>query len=401
MNSYTTEQVLDALRNVRYPGTGTDIVTSGIVTDDIQIKGRQISLTLHFPRVRDPFARSVVKAAETAILTFLDAKADVAGRVKATFREEPEQPEVENPLPMVSNTIAIFSGKGGVGKSTVTSNLAVALARQGYRVGLLDADIYGPSMPKMFHCEDARPVAEEVDGKDRIAPIVVTEGIKMLSIGFFVSPNQALLWRGTMASNALKQMLTEGHWGELDYLLIDMPPGTGDIALTLVQTLPLTGAIVVTTPQEVALVDAMKGINLFQTDPVNVPILGLVENMSWFTPAELPDNKYYIFGRDGGKRLAEQLHIPLLGQLPLVQSVCEAGDAGEPIAAQSDQVMSHYFAELATAVTERVQERLTMAPLRARIIVGSRAEVTLKTLFRFAPITLSHCSSSMRIRSPS
>ena len=370
MNSYTTEQVLDALRNVRYPGTGTDIVSSGIVTDDIQIEGRQISLTLHFPRVRDPFARSVVKAAETAILTFLDAEADVAGRIKATFREEPEQPEVENPLPMVSNTIAIFSGKGGVGKSTVTSNLAVALARQGYKVGLLDADIYGPSMPKMFHCEDARPVAEEVDGKDRIAPIVVTEGIKMLSIGFFVSPNQALLWRGTMASNALKQLLTEGHWGELDYLLIDMPPGTGDIALTLVQTLPLTGAIVVTTPQEVALVDAMKGINLFQTDPVNVPILGLVENMSWFTPAELPDNKYYIFGRDGGKRLAEQFNIPLLGQLPLVQSVCEAGDAGEPIAAQSDQVMSHYFAELATAVTERVQERLTVAPATKRVHVS-------------------------------
>ena len=370
MNSYTTEQVLDALRNVRYPGTGTDIVSSGIVTDDIQIEGRQISLTLHFPRVRDPFARSVVKAAETAILSYLDAEADVAGRIKATFREEPEQPEVENPLPMVSNTIAIFSGKGGVGKSTVTSNLAVALARQGYKVGLLDADIYGPSMPKMFHCEDARPVAEEVDGKDRIAPIVVTEGIKMLSIGFFVSPNQALLWRGTMASNALKQLLTEGHWGELDYLLIDMPPGTGDIALTLVQTLPLTGAIVVTTPQEVALVDAMKGINLFQTDPVNVPILGLVENMSWFTPAELPDNKYYIFGRDGGKRLAEQFHIPLLGQLPLVQSVCEAGDAGEPIAAQSDQVMSHYFAELATAVTERVQERLTVAPVTKRVHVS-------------------------------
>lgn len=370
MNSYTTEQVLDALRNVRYPGTGTDIVSSGIVTDDIQIEGRQISLTLHFPRVRDPFARSVVKAAETAILTYLDAEADVAGRIKATFREEPEQPEVENPLPMVSNTIAIFSGKGGVGKSTVTSNLAVALARQGYKVGLLDADIYGPSMPKMFHCEDARPVAEEVDGKDRIAPIVVTEGIKMLSIGFFVSPNQALLWRGTMASNALKQLLTEGHWGVLDYLLIDMPPGTGDIALTLVQTLPLTGAIVVTTPQEVALVDAMKGINLFQTDPVNVPILGLVENMSWFTPAELPDNKYYIFGRDGGKRLAEQFHIPLLGQLPLVQSVCEAGDAGEPIAAQSDQVMSHYFAELATAVTERVQERLTVAPATKRVHVS-------------------------------
>lgn len=370
MNSYTTEQVLDALRNVRYPGTGTDIVSSGIVTDDIQIEGRQISLTLHFPRVRDPFARSVVKAAETAILSYLDAEADVAGRIKATFREEPEQPEVENPLPMVSNTIAIFSGKGGVGKSTVTSNLAVALARQGYKVGLLDADIYGPSMPKMFHCEDARPVAEEVDGKDRIAPIVVTEGIKMLSIGFFVSPNQALLWRGTMASNALKQLLTEGHWGELDYLLIDMPPGTGDIALTLVQTLPLTSAIVVTTPQEVALVDAMKGINLFQTDPVNVPILGLVENMSWFTPAELPDNKYYIFGRDGGKRLAEQFHIPLLGQLPLVQSVCEAGDAGEPIAAQSDQVMSHYFAELATAVTERVQERLTVAPATKRVHVS-------------------------------
>lgn len=367
MSQYTIEQVLDALSNVRYPGTGKDIVTSGIVTDQIEIEGKKISVVLHFPRVKDPFARSVVKASETAILTYLDEHAEVEGNITATFLQEPEAPEVENPLPLVSNTIAIFSGKGGVGKSTVTSNLAVALARQGYKVGLLDADIYGPSMPKMFHCEDARPVAQPVNGVDLISPIIVSEGIKLLSIGFFVNPDQALLWRGAMASNALKQLITEGNWGELDFLLIDMPPGTGDIALTLVQTLPLTGAVVVTTPQEVALVDAMKGVNLFQTDPVNVPILGLVENMSWFTPAELPDNKYYIFGKEGGKRLAEKIGVSLLGQIPLVQSVCEAGDAGTPIAAQTDHIVGRYFDTLASSVVSEVNNRIMMQPPTQRV----------------------------------
>ena len=296
-----------------------------------------------------------MKAAESAILAYVGEDVDIRGNISVKVPEV--QPKSEPKLlPEVKNVIAVFSGKGGVGKSTVSANLAVALAEAGYKVGLLDADIFGPSAPIMFGCEDARPVLEEVDGRELIAPIE-RFGVKILSMGFFVDKASPVLWRGSMASNALKQLLTEGNWGELDYLLLDMPPGTSDIHLTLVQTLGLTGALVVTTPQQVALADAIKGIGMFLDEKVGVPVLGLIENMAWFTPAELPQNKYYIFGRDGGKELAEELDIPLLGQIPLIQSICECGDGGEPIATQRDSLMGIYFRTLARNVVEQIERR--------------------------------------------
>jgi ATP-binding protein involved in chromosome partitioning len=264
-------------------------------------------------------------------------------------------------LPGVENVVAVASGKGGVGKSTVTSNLAVALAQKGYRVGLLDADIFGPSVPKMFATEDARPVLEKIDGKDCIIP-VEKYGVKLLSIGYFVNPDDALVWRGAMATNALKQLIGDGKWGDLDYLLIDLPPGTSDIHLTLVQTIPLTGAVVVSTPQEVALADARKGISMFTGEKINVPVLGLVENMSWFTPAELPENKYYIFGKDGCKMLAEKMGLPLLGQIPIVQSIREGGDDGVPPALNTETITGMAFASLADNVVEAVENRKKNLP---------------------------------------
>lgn len=347
--------ILDALRHVRYPGTGQDLVTAGMVEDDIRIDGMKVSFSLIFDKPNNPFARSVVKAAEHAILDHVSPEVEIVGNIRVkmpTVTPQSEQPL----LPGVRNTIAIFSGKGGVGKSTVSANLAVALANEGYRVGLLDADIFGPSQPKMFGCEDARPILEDVDGRELIAPIE-RYGVKMLSIGFFVDRESPVLWRGSMASNALKQLLGETHWGDLDYLLIDMPPGTSDIHLTLVQTIGLTGALIVTTPQQVALADAVKGIGMFLDEHVQVPLLGLVENMAWFTPAELPENKYYIFGRDGGRHLAEELGIPLLGQLPLVQRVCETGDEGSPIATETGSVMGIAFRTLARNLVEQVARR--------------------------------------------
>ncbi|MBR5204995.1 MAG: Mrp/NBP35 family ATP-binding protein, partial [Bacteroidaceae bacterium] len=252
--------------------------------------------------------------------------------------------------------IAVSSGKGGVGKSTVSANLAVALAKLGYKVGLLDADIFGPSMPKMFQVEDARPYAELIDGRDLIVPIE-KYGIKMLSIGFFVDPDQPTLWRGGMASNALKQLIGDANWGDLDYFILDTPPGTSDIHLTLVQTLAITGAVIVSTPQQVALADARKGINMYTNDKVNVPILGLVENMSWFTPAELPENKYYLFGKEGAKQLAEQMNVPLLGQIPIVQSICENGDKGTPAALDEDTITGRAFLALAENVVKQTELR--------------------------------------------
>ena len=345
--------ILDALRHVRYPGTGEDLVTAGMVEDDLRIDGMNVSFSLIFDKPNSPFLKSVIKAAEKAIHTYVSPEVIVAITAKMpeakTRQEEPI-------LPQVKNTLAIFSGKGGVGKSTVSANLAIALTQAGYKVGLLDADIFGPSQPKMFGCEDERPVLEDVDGQELIAP-VERFGVRMLSIGFFVNKESPVLWRGSMASNALKQLLTETNWGELDYLLIDLPPGTSDIHLTLVQTLGLTGALIVTTPQQVALADAIKGVGMFLDEHVQVPILGLVENMAWFTPAELPQNKYYIFGRDGGKELAEELDIPLLGQIPLIQSICECGDGGEPIATQRDSLMGIYFRTLARNVVEQIERR--------------------------------------------
>ena len=345
--------ILDALRHVRYPGTGEDLVTAGMVEDDLRIDGMNVSFSLIFDKPNSPFLKSVVKAAEKAIHTYVSPEVIVA----ITAKMPEAKPRQEEPiLPQVKNTLAIFSGKGGVGKSTVSANLAIALAQAGYKVGLLDADIFGPSQPKMFGCEDARPILEEVGDRELITPIE-RYGVRLLSIGFFVNPESPILWRGSMASNALKQLISETHWGELDYLLIDMPPGTSDIHLTLVQTLGLTGAVIVTTPQQVALADAIKGIGMFTDEQVQVPILGLIENMAWFTPAELPQNKYYIFGRDGGRKLAEELDIPLLGQIPLIQSVCEAGDAGAPAALEQESLLGIYFRTLATSIVEQVNRR--------------------------------------------
>jgi len=347
--------ILDALVHVRYPGTGKDIVSSGMVQDNIRIDGNKVSFSLVFDKQNDPFAKSVVKAAEQAILTYIGDDIDIKGNIIVEMKEAPK-PKSTPILPGVKNIIAVFSGKGGVGKSTVSSNLAISLAKLGYKVGLLDADIHGPSMPKMFGVEDARPDMEELNGKQVLTP-VEKYGVKLLSIGFFVDPENALVWRGSMASNALKQLIVDAHWGELDYFVMDLPPGTGDIQLTLVQTLAITGAVVVTTPQDVALADARKGINMFMGEKVNVPVLGLVENMAWFTPAELPENKYYIFGREGGKRLAAEFNIPLLAQIPLVQSIREQGDAGRPVAVEEDTISSLAFKNLALNVVERINFR--------------------------------------------
>lgn len=347
--------ILEALAKVRYPGTGQNLVEAGMVEDDIRIEGMKVSFSLIFDKPNSPFIKSVVRAAETAIQTYISKEVDIVGNIRVKVPEVVPT-EALPLLPKVKNTLAIFSGKGGVGKSTVSANLAVALAKEGYKVGLLDADIFGPSQPKMFGCEDARPVLEEVEERELIAP-VEKYGIRLLSIGFFVNKESPVLWRGSMASNALKQLLTEANWGELDFLLIDLPPGTSDIHLTLVQTLGLTGSIIVTTPQQVALADAIKGVGMFLDEHVQVPILGLVENMAWFTPAELPQNKYYIFGRDGGKALAEELDIPLLGQIPLIQSICASGDEGCPIATEQDSLMGIYFRTLARNVAEQVERR--------------------------------------------
>jgi len=352
MNLYP-KLITDALSTVRYPGTGKDIVTSGMVEDTIRIDGNKVSFSMKFEKPNDPFIKSVLKAAETAIHTFVDKAVEVTIEVKAA---QVARPVLEKLLPGVKNILAISSGKGGAGKSTVSANLAVALAAQGYKVGLLDADIFGPSIPKMFDIENARPVVSKIEGRDLIEP-EEKYGVKILSIGFFVNPDDAVVWRGGMASNALKQLISDGNWGELDYFLLDLPPGTSDIQLTLVQTLSITGAIVVSTPQQVALADARKGISMFQGDKVNVPVIGLVENMAWFTPEELPDNRYYLFGREGCKELAEELKLPLLGQIPIVQSICESGDLGKPIALDQDSITGQAFTYLAIRVVEETALR--------------------------------------------
>ena len=346
--------ILDALTHVRYPGTGKDIVSSEMIEDDLRIEGNKVTFSLVFDKQNDPFAKSLVKACEQAILTYVSPEVDIKGNITIKSKQPIAKP-TEKPLAGVKYTVAISSGKGGVGKSTVSANLAVALAKLGYKVGLLDADIYGPSMPKMFGLEDEHPTAEVIDGKEWILPIE-KYGVKLLSIGFFVDPDKALIWRGAMASNAIKQLINDAQWGELDYFLLDLPPGTSDIHLTLVQALQLSGAIVVSTPQQVALADARKGLQMFQTDKIEVPILGLVENMAWFTPAELPENRYYIFGKDGCKNLAEEKNVPLLAQIPIVQSICESGDTGEPVALKDNSILSEAFRMRATNVVDSLKK---------------------------------------------
>lgn len=358
--------ILDALQSVRYPGTGKNIVESEMVADDIRIDGNSVSFSIIFPKATDPFARSLMKAAEAAI--HREISNDVVVTVNAQYPTA--APEKKPALPGVKNIVGVSSGKGGVGKSTVASNLAVALAREGYKVGLLDADIFGPSVPKMFGLEDETIYMHEVDGRQLIIP-AERYGVKVLSIGFLVDKNAPVLWRGSMASNALRQLIEEADWGELDYFLIDMPPGTSDIHLTLVQTLAMTGVVVVSTPQEVALADARKGIAMFMGEKVNVPVLGLVENMAWFTPEKHPDERYYIFGREGAVRLAQELNLKLLAQIPIVGSICDGGDGGEPIALK-DSISGHSFLHLAHEVIEAVNERNESLPPTQKVDVKKR-----------------------------
>lgn len=347
------KMITDVLEKVHYPGNGKNLVEANMVEDDIRINGMNVSFSLIFEKSTDPFIKSVVKSAESTIHAFVSKDVNVAIRVKSLQAARPEPGKM---LPGVKNVIAVSSGKGGVGKSTVSANLAVALAQMGYKVGLLDADIFGPSVPKMFHVEGAQIFMEKKEGRELIIP-AEKYGVKLLSIGFFVNPDTATLWRGGMASNALKQLIADADWGDLDYFVLDTPPGTSDIHLTLLQSLAITGAVIVSTPQNVALADARKGIDMYQNDKVNVPILGLVENMAWFTPAELPENRYYIFGKEGVKRLAEEMNVPLLGQIPIVQSICNSGDEGEPVAVHADSLTGIAFRNLAEAVVRETERR--------------------------------------------
>ncbi len=346
------DNVLDALGHVIHPEHENDIVSLGMVKD-LVIDGKKVKFALKFKKSNDPFAATLRRACVSALKTNVDKDIEIEGNINI---KEEKPPVPEKPLSRVSNIIAVASGKGGVGKSTVAVNLAVALAKDGFRVGLLDADVYGPSVPKMFDVEGIRPSFEKVDGKDRIIP-VEKYGVKILSMGFFVDQKDALVWRGPMATSALKQLISDGNWGELDYLILDLPPGTGDIHLTMVQTVSVTGAIIVSTPQAVALADVVKGISMFTGEQVDVPVLGLVENMAWFTPAELPDNKYYIFGKEGCKKLAEEVNLPLLGQIPLVQSIREGGDVGEPVAIDETNPAYQAFNSLAKEIVKAVDYR--------------------------------------------
>jgi ATP-binding protein involved in chromosome partitioning len=344
----TEQKILEALSNVQEPDLGKDLVTLNMVKD-IVIKGNDVSFTIVLTTPACPMKDMMGTASTNAIKLLVNKDANV--KVNFTANTTSKRTDPKSILPKVKNIIAVVSGKGGVGKSTVAANLALALSQSGAKIGLMDADIYGPSVPIMFGVRGERPLMIDVGGeKPMIAPLE-RYGIKLMSIGLLVDEKNAVVWRGPMASSAIRQFVTDVYWGELDYLIVDMPPGTGDIHLTLMQTVPVTGAVIVTTPQDVALADAKKGIAMFGQAQLNVPIIGLVENMSYFTPAELPDNKYFIFGKDGGKRLAEEYEIPFLGQIPIVQSICEGGDQGIPVMMGDDAVTKKAFEEFtATAV---------------------------------------------------
>ncbi len=350
----TKEKVLEALSNVQEPDLGKDLVTLNMI-QDIEIEGNYVSFTVVLTTPACPMKDMIKNACVNAIKLLVNKEATV--NVKFTSNTTTKRTDTGAVLPNVKNIIAVVSGKGGVGKSTVAANLALALSQGGAKVGLMDADIYGPSVPIMFGVRGERPMMVEVGGeKPMIAPLE-RYGLKLISIGFLVDEKNAVVWRGPMASSAIRQFVTDVYWGELDYLVVDMPPGTGDIHLTLMQTVPVTGAVIVTTPQDVALADAKKGIAMFGQAQLNVPVIGLVENMSYFTPAELPENKYYIFGKDGGKRLADEYDIPFLGQIPLVQSIREGGDLGVPIMMSDDLITKKAFEGFAAQVVRSIAMR--------------------------------------------
>ena len=357
-------QVIDALRKITSPGEGGNLIDAGVVKN-IVIFGDEVvvDVTISNPSVQ------AKKKIEVEIMRAIHAEVHEKAKVKVNVAVDTpasEKPEIKGkPIEGIKNIIAVASGKGGVGKSTITANLAIALRKMGFRVGLLDADIYGPSIPMMFDVQEQRPASVEIEGRSKMKP-VENYGVKILSIGFFTHPDQAVIWRGPMASKALNQMIFDADWGELDFLLIDLPPGTGDIHLSIMQALPITGAVVVSTPQNVALADARKGIAMFRQETINVPVLGLVENMAYFTPAELPENKYYIFGKEGVKYLAQKMEVPLLGEIPLVQSLRESGDVGRPAALQEQTPLAKAFEEFArNTVAEVVTRNQFLAPTEA------------------------------------
>ena len=365
------KEILSALETITIAGEGKNMVESGAVKN-VLIFGNEVTVDL---LIATP-AMHIKKRAEDDIRKLIHEKFSPDAVVKVNIKvETPTQNPNEikgKAIPGISNIIAVASGKGGVGKSTVTANLAVTLAKMGFKVGVLDADIYGPSMPIMFDVENEKPISVEVDGKSKMKPVESYE-IKILSIGFFTAPSQAVIWRGPMASKALNQMIFDADWGQLDFMLIDLPPGTGDIHLSIMQSLPITGAVVVSTPQAVALADAKKGVSMFLSDSINVPVLGIIENMAYFTPEELPNNKYYIFGKEGAKNLAADLQVPFLGEVPLVQSIREAGDYGRPAALQTSSVIERIFEEITRSVVQETVNRNESLPPTEAIKITTMA----------------------------
>ncbi|MBF6641767.1 Mrp/NBP35 family ATP-binding protein [Flavobacterium sp. J49] len=365
------KEILAALETITIAGEGKNMVESGAVKNVLTF-GNEVVVDL----VISTPAMHIKKRAEDDIKKLIHEKFSPEAEVKVNIKvETPTQNPNEikgKAIPGISNIIAVASGKGGVGKSTVTANLAVTLAKMGFKVGVLDADIYGPSMPIMFDVENEKPISVEVNGKSKMKPVESYE-IKLLSIGFFTAPSQAVIWRGPMASKALNQMIFDADWGELDFMLIDLPPGTGDIHLSIMQSLPITGAVVVSTPQAVALADAKKGVSMFLSDSINVPVLGIIENMAYFTPEELPNNKYYIFGKEGAKNLAADLQVPFLGEVPLVQSIREAGDYGRPAALQTASVIERVFEEITRNVVQETVNRNNDLPPTEAIKITTMA----------------------------
>lgn len=366
------KDILSALEKITVPGEGQNMVESGAVTN-VQVFGEEVEVDI---TIKNPSLQARKKT-EVEILKIIHQEVYEKAKIKVNLKvEAPIKPQTNQikgkPIPGIQSIIAVASGKGGVGKSTVTANLAVTLADMGFKVGLLDTDIYGPSMPIMFDVAQERPLSINVDGKSKMKPIE-NYGVKMLSIGFFTQPNQAVIWRGPMASKALNQMIFDAYWGELDFLLLDLPPGTGDIHLSIMQSLPVTGAVVVSTPQEIALADARKGVAMFKQEAINVPVLGIIENMAYFTPEELPNNKYYIFGREGARNLASDLEVPFLGELPLIQSIREAGDVGRPAALQEGTLSKNAFIIIAQNVIQELVHRNTDLPPTEAIKITTMA----------------------------
>lgn len=365
------QDILKALEAISAPGEGQNLVESGAVTN-VVIFGDEVVVDV---TIKNPSLQAKKKT-EVEIMKVIHDRVYEKAKVKVNVKVEvPENPKNEikgKAIPGIKNIIAVASGKGGVGKSTVTANLAATLSKMGFKVGILDADVYGPSIPIMFDVESARPLAVDVNGRSKMKPIE-NYGVKILSIGFFTQPNQAVIWRGPMAAKALNQMIFDAAWDELDFLLVDLPPGTGDIHLSIMQSLPITGAIVVSTPQNVALADAKKGVAMFQQENINVPVLGIVENMAYFTPEELPNNKYYIFGKEGAKNLAEDLGVPFMGEIPLVQSIREAGDVGRPAALQTGTPLEKAFEVLTQNVVQEVVKRNENLPPTEAIKITTMA----------------------------